>query len=100
MHTEHNRIYVASLSDYNAGILHGVWIDLSNCSGEDGVWHDIQAMLDASPTAKVTGLPVEEIVIHDYEGFYGLRIGEQDSIPDIWEAHELLESLDNPEAFA
>ena len=100
MHTEHNRIYVASLSDYNAGILHGVWIDFTNCSGEDGVWYAIRAMLADSPTAKAEGVPAEEWAIHDYEGFGGLRIHENESIGALWEAHELLESLDDLEAFA
>ncbi|WP_296304660.1 antirestriction protein ArdA [uncultured Desulfovibrio sp.] len=100
MSTEHNRIYVASLSDYNGGILHGVWLTLDNFSSVDEIWEAINSMLATSPTAKATGLPSEEIAIHDYEGFYGLRIGEQDSISNIWEAHELLESLDDPEAFA
>lgn len=99
MSTEHNRIYVASLSDYNAGILHGVWIDLSNCSGEDGVWYVIRAMLADSPTAKAEGVPAEEWAIHAFEGFAGLHVPESESIGALWEAHELLESLDDPEAF-
>lgn len=36
------RIYVASLSDYNAGVLHGCWID---CDGKDA--DDIQAEVSA-----------------------------------------------------
>ena len=41
------RIYVASLSDYSAGRLHGVWID---CAGktEDALWDEVRAMLAAS----------------------------------------------------
>lgn len=96
---EHNRIYVASLSDYSAGILHGVWIDLANCSGEDEVWEAIRAMLADSPTARTEGAPAEEWAIHDFEGFAGLRVHEGESIGALWEAHELLESLDDPEAF-
>jgi antirestriction protein len=61
------RIYVASLSDYNAGRLHGRWIDAAR--PVDELWEDIEAMLAASPE------PIaEEWAIHDYEGFgqYGL----------------------------
>lgn len=71
------RIYVASLSDYNAGRLHGVWIDLEGKDSED-VWEEINAMLRASsePIA-------EEWAIHDYEGFAPMTLSEYESINDI-----------------
>lgn len=100
MSTEHNRIYVASLSDYTAGILYGVWIDLTTCNGEDDVRAAIHAMLDDSPTAKKEGVPAEEWAIHAFEGFAGLHVPESESIGALWEAHEIMESLDDPEAFA
>ena len=100
MHTEHNRIYVASLSDYNAGILHGEWVSFDDFSSAGEVWEAIRAMLADSPTAKAEGVPAEEWAIHDYEGFAGLHVHEGESIKALWEAHELLESLDDPEAFA
>ena len=99
MSAEHNCIYVASLSDYNAGILHGVWIDLDACTSEYEVWDAIRVMLDTSPTAKDEGLPAEEWAIHDFEGFGGLRVHENESISALWEAHELLSDLDDQEAF-
>lgn len=61
------RIYVASLSDYNAGILHGVWIDATN-EIED-IWAGVNQMLAASPTTRRYGDVAEEWAIHDYEGF-------------------------------
>jgi antirestriction protein len=67
------RIYVASLADYNAGYLHGVWIDATD-EIED-IWAAITQMLVASHSPNS-----EEWVIHDYEGFYGLRLGEYESI--------------------
>jgi len=68
------RIYVASLSDYNAGRLHGRWID-ANQSAED-ITEEVRAMLAASPE------PVaEEWAIHDYEGFGSLSLSE-------WETFE------------
>ena len=100
MSTEHNCIYVASLSDYNAGILHGVWIDFDTCLNVGEVWEAIRAMLAASPTAKREGVPAEEWAIHDYEGFGGIEVGEYESIPALWEARELLDTLDDPDAFA
>jgi antirestriction protein len=67
------RIYVASLSDYNAGILHGEWID---AVGEpDELQTAVTEMLDRSPTPGA-----EEFAIHDYEGFGHYRVGEYDAL--------------------
>lgn len=73
--TQHDtcRVYVASLSDYNAGILHGKWIDVTDPATMHG---EIRAMLAESPTAKLEGSPAEEWAIHDYEGFADIRISE------------------------
>lgn len=94
-----DRIYVASLSDYNAGILHGEWLSFDDFSSAGEVWEAIRAMLADSPTAKAEGVPAEEWAIYDYEGFADLHVHEGESIEALWEAHELLESLDDPEAF-
>lgn len=71
------RIYVASLSDYNAGRLLGVHIDLDG-KDEDDVWAEINAMLKRSPE-----MVAEEWAIHDYEGFGPLRLSEYESIGKI-----------------
>lgn len=63
-------IYVASLSDYNAGRLHGVWIDLEGVD-IDSVWVTVRAMLDGSPEPGA-----EEIAIQDSEGFGPFRVDE------------------------
>lgn len=67
------RIYVASLSDYNAGRLHGRWID-AHQPAED-IETEIQEMLAESlePGA-------EEWAIHDYEGFGTLAVHEYESL--------------------
>ena len=67
------RIYVASLSDYNAGQLHGEWIDAEQSKEE--IFEAIAAMLARSREPRA-----EEFAIHDYEGFGGLRIDEYESI--------------------
>lgn len=67
------RIYVASLSDYNAGRLHGRWIDADQ--GDDELWSEVEAMLEASSEAVA-----EEWAIHDYEGFGPLRLGEYEDL--------------------
>jgi hypothetical protein len=63
------KIYVASLSDYNAGRLHGRWIDANQPT--HGIWSDIGDMLAESPEPGA-----EEWAIHDYEGFWPLELSE------------------------
>jgi antirestriction protein len=68
------RIWVASLSDYNNGILHGAWIEAAR--DEEELQADITAMLADSPWTGRTGEPAEEWAIHDQEGFGALRFDE------------------------
>lgn len=63
------RIYVASLSDYNAGRLHGEWLDATQ-ELED-LEQAVQEMLARSPTPGA-----EEYAVHDYEGFGRLYVDE------------------------
>jgi len=56
------RIYVASLSDYNAGRLHGGWFDADR--EPEKLEKEIGFMLACSPE-----LIAEEWAIHDHEGF-------------------------------
>ncbi len=82
--TDEPRIYVASLSDYNAGVLHGVWIDCDGLDADD-IHEAVAAMLAISPTAASEGSTAEEWAIHDYEGFGSLSIGEWESFETIAE---------------
>ena len=85
------RIYVASLSDYNAGRLHGVWIDATQ--GADEIQEQVNAMLAKSPE------PVaEEWAIHDYEGFQGVKLSEYESFEQVAAWAENIE--EHGEAFA
>lgn len=70
------RIYAASLSDYNAGELHGAWVDANQ--DPDDLGADIDAMLAASPTGGA-----EEWAIHDYDGFGPMRLSEYETIDTI-----------------
>lgn len=63
------RIYVASLSDYNAGRLHGEWIDATQ--ELEQLEEAVQEMLARSPSPGA-----EEYAVHDYEGFGRLHIDE------------------------
>lgn len=67
------RIYVASLSDYNAGRLHGEWIPVDADAEE--LHERVQTMLgrSAEPIA-------EEWAIHDYEGFDPVRLHEYEPL--------------------
>lgn len=72
------RIYVASLSDYNAGILHGEWLDPDR--DPDVLLRATGEMLKRSPTARQGGQPAEEFAIHDYEGFGPLQLSESEDL--------------------
>jgi antirestriction protein len=68
-----SRVYVASLSDYNAGHLHGVWVDADQSPEElDDAVHEMLAR-SVEPDA-------EEYAIHDFEGFGAYDVHEYDSL--------------------
>jgi antirestriction protein len=67
------RIYVASLSDYNAGILHGEWLDANQEPDE------LEAAVD-DMLARSTTHGAEEFAVHDYEGFGAYTVGEYESL--------------------
>ncbi|MEM8952073.1 MAG: antirestriction protein ArdA [Pseudomonadota bacterium] len=70
------RVYVADLAVYNAGRLHGVWIDATE--DVEAMLEEVQAMLDASPEP-TSG----EYAIHDTDGFEGIRIDEWASLETV-----------------
>lgn len=78
VHTSDIRIYVADLAAYNAGHLHGVWIDATQ--DIDDMQAQIDSMLARSP---VEG--AEEFAIHDHEGFGGYHLHEYESIESVHE---------------
>jgi antirestriction protein len=79
------RIYLADLAAYNAGHLHGVWVEATQPLHE--IQTQIESMLRASP---VPG--AEEYAIHDHEGFDGYRPGEYESLQAIHEIACLIEA--------
>lgn len=64
-----SRIYVASLSDYNAGRLHGAWLDLDEAGYDADTLREMiqEQVLDTSPEARASGVPAEEYAVHDYD---------------------------------
>lgn len=122
------RIYVACLASYNAGVLHGAWIDATQDA--DAIQSEVDAMLRASrfpnvqvacpkdcggpapvhllgdpgfspcETCKATGrVPsAEEWSIHDYEGFERIKLGESESFENVAALAAAIE--EHGEAFA
>lgn len=76
------RIYVACLSAYNAGHLHGAWIETSD---PHEVWTRARDMLAASPEPDAS-----EWAIHDYENFCGCRISEWASFDAVCELADFI----------
>lgn len=111
------RIYVASLSDYNNGELHGRWIDAT--LGEDHIREEVAAMLRESKYPNIAvdcqgeqssfdeecgvcdekcAVPsAEEWAIHDYE-LGGIKISEWESFETVAELADALET--HGDAFA
>ena len=85
------RIYVACLAAYNAGKLHGKWIELEGKSAAE-VREEIQGILKASPEPHA-----EEWAIHDFE-LGGIKIGESEDIEKLMELVGHL--VEHGEAFA
>lgn len=72
------RIYVVCLATYNAGGLHGEWIDADQ--DIDQLWSKINGMLAASPEENA-----EEWAIHDFEGFGSFSLNEYEGIESVQE---------------
>lgn len=90
------RIYVASLADYNAGILHGEWIDASQ-DAED-IAEEIRQMLAQSPTAADEGRRAEEFAIHDHEGFPASVVDEFTPIAYVAAVGQVIAGHPEPDA--
>jgi antirestriction protein len=81
--TDGPRIYVACLAAYNAGELHGAWIDANQ--GVEGIREEVETMLRASPEPNA-----EEWAIHDCDNFGGLKLHEHESLDHVARAAELI----------
>lgn len=82
------KIYIACLSAYNSGCLHGLWVDATQ--DVEDIKDDINWMLSWSPVADDE--PCEEWAIHDYEYFHGFSLGEYESLDYV---SKLAQALDN-----
>lgn len=77
------RIYVACLAAYNAGRLHGRWIEVDG--SVEHLQSEIQSVLAESPIPNA-----EEFAIHDSE-YFGARLHRYESIEDVCALAELIE---------
>ncbi len=84
-------IYVACLAAYNAGYLHGQWLDAAREPAE--IQEDIRAILSSSPVESGG-----DYAIHDYEGFGPISIHECHGVPEVSRLALLIE--EHGEAFA
>ncbi|MHA1574406.1 MAG: antirestriction protein ArdA [Alphaproteobacteria bacterium] len=69
------KVWVGCLASYNAGKLHGEWIDVD---GADELAEAVAAILKSSPEPHA-----EEFHICDHEGFGPVTIGEYESLEQV-----------------
>lgn len=85
-------VYIACLSAYVNGFLHGRWIDAT--LGYDNMMDEIKEIFASSPE------PGDEWAIHDYENFEGIRLSEYENLEHVCALAEALFESDSPEMFA
>lgn len=76
------KIWVGCWAAYNAGRLHGRWIEVTD---PDEIWDKVRAMLAASPATNA-----EEWGIFDYEGFEGAEVSEQADLAHVCQLAEYI----------
>ena len=70
------KIYIACLASYNAGMLHGEYVDAT--LEPDEIREEIQRVLESSPIKDA-----EEYAIHDYEDFCEVELGEYPDLEEV-----------------
>ncbi|MBD2302242.1 antirestriction protein ArdA [Nostoc sp. FACHB-190] len=88
------QIYVACLSAYNNGKLHGMWIDCTQDASD--IQDDIEWMLSWSPCCNYEAC--EEWAIHDFQNWHGIHIDEYEDIEKLAELAQIL--AEHGEAYA
>jgi antirestriction protein len=80
------QIYVACLSAYNNGKLHGMWIDCTQDA--EAIQEDIKWMLSWSPCCNYEAC--EEWAIHDFQNWHGIHIDEYEDTKKLAELAQIL----------
>jgi antirestriction protein len=70
------KVWIASLSDYNAGDLHGAWVSADQEPEE--IWEGINEVLGSSRQPRA-----EEWAVFDYEGFGPMRLSEYEGVEQL-----------------
>lgn len=70
------KVWIASLSDYNAGYLHGAWVEADQ--EPDDLWEGVNEVLRTSKTPGA-----EEWAVFDFEGFGPLKLSEYETVERI-----------------
>lgn len=81
------RIYIASLSDYNAGRLHGAWFDVTDYADGEELYEAFKEQVLDTSTEPIA----EEWAIHDYDGFGAMNLGEYESFDTLIELGNAIE---------
>jgi antirestriction protein len=79
--TVHPAVFIASLTDYVNGILHGRWVDARSITAMADALTEVLA---SSPWTARTGEPAEEWIILDDEGFPGAAPGAHEPLDSVW----------------
>jgi antirestriction protein len=80
------QLYVACLSAYNNGFLHGMWIDATQ--EYDSIREDIEWMLSWSPCREYEAC--EEWAIHDFQNWHDIHIDEHEDLERLAELAQTL----------
>ena len=85
------KIYIADLTAYNYGYLHGAWINVSE--GVAAMTRCLKDILATSPLID-SGEEIEEYMIHDWEGFGDLDLTYESDFYKIYQLAELVNKYD------
>lgn len=85
------KIYIACLAAYNAGYLHGQWVDANQ--PVEALLEAVREVLNTSPIEDS-----EEWAIHDFEDFGGYELRESSSLEEVSQVADFL--IDNGEIAA
>lgn len=73
---ERPRVWIVSLADYNAGRLHGAWVDVA--VEDDELVTAAERIIATSPDPSA-----EEWAIFDYDNFFSYRVGEYEDLRQV-----------------
>lgn len=85
------RVYVANLEAYNNGELDGKWF-------EPALYESAEDFEAAVRDIVLHGRDID-YAIHDFDGFYGLRLSEYESLSGVWEGVNAVADTCDTEAF-